>query len=276
MSDYTTYTNYAKKAIDELQQLATFKKSLKGKKLADKIREAGLKLITKSGVDSILHGLGESNGFQNLTPAQKQIAEKLVSLKDTALTHKSSSIQGVLDENAEMAQSDITKIIDYSEKLQSMFDVNDNLEDWVKAKLNHACDYVATVRDYLKFYNEEKEKGTQNIEEKWSNTYKKSIDCSNAKGFSQKAHCAGRTKRKNEDMVFEEITEDILNEFVANADVYGLDIERVVSHIKHLDAIYLDHLNMDKIGVTMFISDPLSPIGMRGMIVIDYILLYEI
>ena len=196
MSDYTTYTNYAKKAIDELQQLANFKKSLKGKKLADKIREVGLKLITKSGVDSILHGLGESNGFQNLTPVQKQIAEKLVSLKDTALTHKSSSIQGVLDENAEMAQSDITKIIDYSEKLQSMFTVNDNLEDWVKAKLNHACDYVATVRDYLKFYNEEKEKGTQNIEEKWSNTYKKSIDCGNAKGFSQKAHCAARRKRQ--------------------------------------------------------------------------------
>ena len=196
MSDYTTYTNYAKKAIRELEQLSDFKKSLKGKKLADKIREAGLKLITKSGVDSILHGLGENNGFQNLTPAQKQVAEKLVSLKDTALTHKSSSIQGVLDENAEMAQSDITKIIDYSEKLQSMFDVNDNLEDWVKAKLNHACDYVATVRDYLKFYNEEKQKGTQNIEEKWSNKYKKPIDCSNAKGFSQKAHCAARRKRQ--------------------------------------------------------------------------------
>ena len=196
MSDYTTYTNYAKKAIRELEQLADFKKSLKGKKLADKIREAGLKLITKSGVDSILHGLGESNGFQNLTPAQKQVAEKLVSLKDTALTHKSSSIQGVLDENAEMAQSDITKIIDYSEKLQSMFTINDNLEDWVKAKLNHACDYVATVRDYLKFYNEEKQKGTQNIEEKWTHKYKKSIDCSNAKGFSQKAHCAARRKRR--------------------------------------------------------------------------------
>ena len=196
MSDYTTYTNYAKKAIRELEQLADFKKSLKGKKLADKIREAGLKLITKSGVDSILHGLGESNGFQNLTPVQKQVAEKLVALKDTALTHKSSSIQGVLDENAEMAQSDITKIIDYSEKVQSMFDVNDNLEDWVKAKLNHACDYVATVRDYLKFYNEEKQKGTQNIEEKWTNKYKKSIDCSNAKGFSQKADCAARRKRQ--------------------------------------------------------------------------------
>ena len=60
-------------------------------------------------------------------------------------------------ENAEMAQSDLTKIIDYSEKLQSMFNANDNLEDWVKAKLNHACDYVATVRDYLKFYKDERE-----------------------------------------------------------------------------------------------------------------------
>lgn len=32
------------------------------------------------------------------------------------------------------------------------------------------------------------------IEEKWSASYKKSIDCSNPKGFSQKAHCAGRKK----------------------------------------------------------------------------------
>jgi hypothetical protein len=34
------------------------------------------------------------------------------------------------------------------------------------------------------------------ILEKWSNKYKKSIDCSNPKGFSQRAHCAGRQKRK--------------------------------------------------------------------------------
>ena len=34
------------------------------------------------------------------------------------------------------------------------------------------------------------------IDEKWSDKYKKSIDCNNPKGFSQKAHCAGRKKRK--------------------------------------------------------------------------------
>ena len=32
------------------------------------------------------------------------------------------------------------------------------------------------------------------IEEKWSQKYKSSINCSNPKGFSQKAHCAGRKK----------------------------------------------------------------------------------
>jgi len=34
------------------------------------------------------------------------------------------------------------------------------------------------------------------IEEDWSKDYKRSIDCSNPKGFSQKAHCAGRKKRE--------------------------------------------------------------------------------
>jgi hypothetical protein len=32
--------------------------------------------------------------------------------------------------------------------------------------------------------------------EKWSKKYKRSIDCSNTKGFSQRAHCDGRKKRK--------------------------------------------------------------------------------
>jgi hypothetical protein len=38
----------------------------------------------------------------------------------------------------------------------------------------------------------------EEIEEDWSQKYKSSIDCNNPKGFSQKAHCAG--KKKNEDV----------------------------------------------------------------------------
>jgi len=38
-------------------------------------------------------------------------------------------------------------------------------------------------------------KSFKQFQESWSNKYKKRIDCSNPKGFSQKAHCAGRKKR---------------------------------------------------------------------------------
>jgi len=37
------------------------------------------------------------------------------------------------------------------------------------------------------------------LEEDWSEKYKRSIDCDNPKGFSQKAHCQGR--KKNEDKI---------------------------------------------------------------------------
>ena len=36
--------------------------------------------------------------------------------------------------------------------------------------------------------------------EEWSKKYKKSINCSNPKGFSQKAHCAGRKKHTSEQL----------------------------------------------------------------------------
>ena len=36
----------------------------------------------------------------------------------------------------------------------------------------------------------------ESLNEKWTKKYKKSINCSNPKGFSQKAHCAARKRRK--------------------------------------------------------------------------------
>ena len=48
---------------------------------------------------------------------------------------------------------------------------------------------------YRKFINQMKKK-TKAKNEGWSDKYKKSIDCNNPKGFSQKAHCAGRKKRE--------------------------------------------------------------------------------
>jgi len=36
------------------------------------------------------------------------------------------------------------------------------------------------------------------VDEGWSDKYKKSIDCSNPKGFSQRAHCQGKKKSLKE------------------------------------------------------------------------------
>lgn len=41
---------------------------------------------------------------------------------------------------------------------------------------------------------------SDDLQEKWSEKYKKSIDCSNPKGFSQRAHCQGRKKDATESM----------------------------------------------------------------------------
>ena len=46
---------------------------------------------------------------------------------------------------------------------------------------------------YRKYINAMKKK-TKAKNEGWSDKYKKSIDCNNPKGFSQKAHCAGKNK----------------------------------------------------------------------------------
>ena len=59
--------------------------------------------------------------------------------------------------------------------------------------------YAATKHKGLPSKRETLEKRLEElikkIDEKWSDKYKKSIDCNNPKGFSQKAHCAGRKKR---------------------------------------------------------------------------------
>lgn len=34
----------------------------------------------------------------------------------------------------------------------------------------------------------------EELKEKWSEKYKRSINCNNPKGFSQRAHCQGRKK----------------------------------------------------------------------------------
>jgi hypothetical protein len=64
------------------------------------------------------------------------------------------------------------------------------------------------------------------ITEKWSTKYKKSINCANPKGFSQKAHCAGRKKNESKDVIDSDnvrrIQHMLNTKFGANLDVDGV------------------------------------------------------
>ena len=55
-------------------------------------------------------------------------------------------------------------------------------------------DKSETPKNEFKKFKKKETKEQDEVTEKWSEKYKKSIDCSNPKGFSQKAHCDGRKK----------------------------------------------------------------------------------
>ena len=89
--------------------------------------------------------------------------------------------------------------------------------------LCHMCGYDShkekynydELENFWKNYKKEEE-----VTEKWSEKYKKSINCSNPKGFSQRAHCQGRKKRLKEDSqkeeLFKETVERDVNEYASN------------------------------------------------------------
>lgn len=61
----------------------------------------------------------------------------------------------------------------------------------------------------------------------WSKKYKKSIDCSKAKGFSQKAHCAGRKKRQSGGTTkSKSVTENIMNITEQDRQLFAQMVEK--------------------------------------------------
>jgi hypothetical protein len=81
----------------------------------------------------------------------------------------------------------------------------------------------------------------------WSEKYKKSIDCNNPKGFSQKAHCQG--KKKNETtMKLSELKEVI----------------REVSRKKFHESLN-ESVNLNQMGKVEFTSKKLTPVDIQSV-----------
>jgi hypothetical protein len=74
----------------------------------------------------------------------------------------------------------------------------ENQKEMFKKSLDKAFSSLPNLNtdimlDNIKYKDMVKEDGE--IEEKWSEKYKKSINCSHPKGFSQRAHCQGKKKK---------------------------------------------------------------------------------
>jgi ribosomal protein L37AE/L43A len=99
--------------------------------------------------------------------------------------------------------------------------------------LCHMCGYDSAkekhnydeLENFWKNYKKEEE-----VTEKWSEKYKKSINCNNPKGFSQRAHCQGRKKNLKEEFekeqLFKEVIERDVNEYASNYEwCDGIEID---------------------------------------------------
>ena len=72
------------------------------------------------------------------------------------------------------------------------------------------------------------------ITEKWSQKYKNSINCSNPKGFSQKAHCAGKKKTNESVELAEEF--DLIESIIESIALRNqVDAEAIWEDLESLD-----------------------------------------
>jgi hypothetical protein len=77
---------------------------------------------------------------------------------------------------------------------------------WWRDRLPQIMREEALEEDIERHLLQMRRAGYDIVQEEWSDKYKSSINCSNPKGFSQKAHCAG--KKKNESVAEEKVRLD--------------------------------------------------------------------
>lgn len=65
-----------------------------------------------------------------------------------------SSDAGEYDQEGDMAKSQLTTAADAANELRSILDSDENLPEWVQAKITKAVDYLDTARDYMKAKNQ--------------------------------------------------------------------------------------------------------------------------
>jgi len=119
-------------------------------------------------------------GFQNWFWYLPFDEEELSEEQDT------SAVERAILNRIMVAHTDLLMKFGPEKVMQAAEEVAYNVGDMDEIGTSDVSAYVHQVKQILGVPEE--------VNEKWSQKYKSSINCTNPKGFSQKAHCAGRKK----------------------------------------------------------------------------------
>jgi hypothetical protein len=130
---------------------------------------------------------------QERNPANLQILRKELEMLKQRYQHlkednDSDAVERAILNRIMVAHTDLLMKYGPEKVMQAAEEVSYNVGDVDEIGTSDVSAYVNQVRQILGAVNE-----TQ-VNEKWTAKYKSSINCANPKGFSQKAHCAGRKK----------------------------------------------------------------------------------
>lgn len=104
--------------------------------------------------DADLHDVAEAViQLSQDDPATMADYDKIVGFMKQQGTNESDNDpanKGEYDREGEMAQQDLTTAADAAEELRSILTADENLPEWVQAKITKAMDYLDTTRDYMK------------------------------------------------------------------------------------------------------------------------------
>jgi hypothetical protein len=97
----------------------------------------------------------------------------------------SSGVESAIIRRILVAHKDLLMKFGPEKVMQAAEEVAYNVGDVDEIGTSDVSAYVNQVKQIL---------GVDQINEKWSQKYKSTINCANPKGFSQRAHCAGKKK----------------------------------------------------------------------------------
>ena len=162
--------------------VASMSKSLGGVKRRDNllVQDANQKLTPRSPVAHAAQKVAKGSGRHT---DRKQQSKQVRGEK-----HKNKDFAENMDHEISMAGSELHSIFQNAKQLHSMIKTKseeEGLDAWQQSKITKAADYLNSVLQSLQH---------EMMGEGWSQKYKNSINCSHPKGFSQKAHCAGKHK----------------------------------------------------------------------------------